>query len=99
MENLKMYILVNQDIKLRKGKSDGQVGHAVETYSYRSIIQPLLEGETPTNLAKYLIYLEEQKKIILKCPQQKLEELEEQGYITVRDLGYTHLDPQHLNVC
>ena len=34
-----------------------------------------------------------QTKIILKCKQKKLEELESIGYISVRDLGKTELEP------
>lgn len=41
--------------------------------------------------------MEVQKKIILKCPQSKLEELEkEQKYIVIRDKGLTQLEPNTL---
>jgi len=84
--NLAMYILVNSDIKIGKGKLAGQVGHAVGTYYYRKqFTQDLMDN-----------YMKEQKKIILACPQEKLEELEKQGYIAIRDKGLTQLEPNTL---
>jgi PTH2 family peptidyl-tRNA hydrolase len=84
--NLAMYILVNSDIKIGKGKLAGQVGHAVAVYFYRG------------NYTKEFIddYMKIQKKIILQCPQNKLEELEQEGYITIRDKGLTQLEPDTL---
>jgi peptidyl-tRNA hydrolase len=38
------------------------------------------------------------KKIVLKCPQIKLEELESKNYIAVRDNGLTQLEPNTLTV-
>lgn len=90
MKDLRMYILVNQDIKINKGKLAGQVGHAVAQVfwnQWKSLgkLVPAMEE-----------YMKEQKKIILYCPQSKLEELEKEGYITIRDKGYTDLEPNTL---
>jgi len=87
--DLKMYILVNQDIKMGKGKLAGQVGHAVASFLYDYALMNGAEELTD--------YMEnDQKKIILKCPQEKLEELEEGGYLAIRDKGYTQLEPDTL---
>lgn len=88
--DLKMYILVNEDIKIGKGKLAGQVGHAVATYIYRKVML----GSDIDRFAKYMDNA--QKKIILKCPQSKLEELESYGYIAIRDKGLTQLEPNTL---
>ena len=86
--SLKMYILVNQDIEMAKGKLAGQVGHAVNILTYRmckqnnSLIDEYMNGAI--------------KKIVLKCPQSKLEELESKNYISVRDNGLTQLEPNTL---
>jgi PTH2 family peptidyl-tRNA hydrolase len=85
----KMYILVNQDIKIGKGKLAGQVGHAVASFMYNFALDYGVE-----ELADYME--NDQKKIILKCPQEKLEELEEGGYLAIRDKGYTQLEPDTL---
>ncbi|WP_367618126.1 aminoacyl-tRNA hydrolase [Shouchella clausii] len=91
----RMYILVNQDIKISKGKLAGQVGHAVMSYLYNRVIQPLQEGKECEDITDYMN--NDQKKIILKCPQSKLEELEkETNWIVIRDLGYTQLEPNTL---
>lgn len=93
MNDYRMYILVNEDIKISKGKLAGQVGHAVMSYIYHNAIKPLQDGKQIETLDGYM---KEQKKIILKCPQYKLEELESEGYIAIRDKGYTQLEPNTL---
>ena len=94
MNDYRMYILVNEDIKISKGKLAGQVGHAVMSYIYHKAIKPLQNDKQIESLDEYMI---EQKKIILKCPQWRLEELEEEGWHSViRDKGYTQLEPNTL---
>lgn len=89
--NLAMYILVNSDIKIGKGKLAGQVGHAVAVYFYRNWDG----GAEPNSLIEQ--YMEDcQRKIILSCHQSILEDLEQQGYITIRDKGFTQLEPNTL---
>lgn len=46
-------------------------------------------------------YMTLQKKIILKCPEKKLLELEKENkYIVIRDAGLTQLEPNTLTcVC
>lgn len=86
-EDYRMYILVNSDIKISKGKLAGQVGHAVMSYIYYNgiKIEPL-DG-----------YMKQQKKIILKCPQWRLEELERNNEcVVIRDNGLTQLEPNTL---
>lgn len=84
--DLRMYILVNKDIEISKGKVCGQVGHTVASYFYHCEDKTLIKN-----------YMEnQQKKIILACPQTKLEELEQQGYISIRDNGLTELEPNTL---
>ena len=89
--DLRMYILVNQDIEINKGKLAGQVGHAVASMFYNQLkysdkLLPIMRE-----------YMEgSQKKIILYCPQSKLEELEREGYVAIRDEGWTDLEPNTL---
>lgn len=94
----RMYILVNEDIKISKGKLAGQVGHAVASYIYKymrlDVSHKALEEYMYDLIKDYMNG--EQKKIILKCPQSKLEDLEKQGHVRVRDKGYTQLEPNTL---
>ena len=92
MKDLRMYILVNKDItpKLNIGKAMGQSGHAVAVYFYHNFNG---KGSNPL-IDEYMTIA--QKKIILYCSQKKLEELELQGYITIRDKGWTDLEPNTL---
>lgn len=85
-KDLKMYILINDDIKTSKGKLAGQVGHAVASYFYFY--------DDSTLHDEYMEGL--QKKIILKCPQSKLDELEKEGFASIRDAGLTQLKPNTL---
>lgn len=89
MGELVMYVLVNETIKISKGKLAGQVGHAVCSYMHKNIL---------TEEYKIDAYMKNgiQKKIILRCSQEKLEELESLGYIAIRDLGLTQLDSNTL---
>ena len=100
MSNKAMYILVNEDIKIGKGKLAGQAAHASLTWLYRNFIKDY-DGNSigiTENMQTFLDdYMEVQKKIILKCPQWKLEELEREGkYIVIRDKGLTQLEPNTL---
>ena len=103
-EELAMYILINEDIKISKGKLAGQTAHASMTWLYRNYIRQyngLLVCNTEEKREFLDKYMECQKKIILKCPQSILEELEAtQNYITIRDKGLTELSPNTLTcVC
>ena len=90
-KDLRMCILVNQDIKINKGKLAGQVGHAVSSMFYH---QFKVTGKLLPIMEEYME--NHQKKIILYCSQDKLEELEKEGYITIRDKGCTDLEPNTL---
>lgn len=91
MKDYRMYILVNDDVKIGKGKLAGQVGHAVAVYFYINFH----EGNNQYKIIEEYMNTA-QKKIILKCPQSKLEELEISGHITIRDNGLTQLEPNTL---
>lgn len=89
--DLRMYILVNQDIEINKGKLGGQIGHSVAVYFYRNWDG----GNDPdSTIEKYMSNY--QKKILLDAPQVKLEELESLGHIAIRDKGWTDLEPNTL---
>lgn len=94
---LAMYILVNEDIKISKGKLAGQVGHAVSSWIYKYCVKTADFEPFDENVDLFDDYMKAvQTKIILKCPQIVLEELEKLGYITIRDSGLTELEPNTL---
>ena len=88
MRDLKMYILVNKEIKISKAKLSGQTAHASNVLTYRMCKEnnPLIDEYMQGSI----------KKIILSCSQSKLEELEKLGYVTIRDNGLTELKPNTL---
>lgn len=94
---LAMYILVNEDIKISKGKLAGQVGHAVSSWIYKYCVKTADFEPFDENVDLFYEYMKDtQTKIILKCPQCTLELLESHGYITIRDAGLTELEPNTL---
>lgn len=74
--DLKMYILVNENIDMTPGKLAGQVGHAVASYFHNSG-----EIESFMVIDEYMRGI--QKKIILKYPQAQLEMLEQEGNVSI----------------
>lgn len=92
MKDLAMYILVNEDIKINKGKLAGQVGHAVNIYVYNLCFYSDMKGRE-----LIIDYMNSEiKKIILYANQSSLEELEKKGFVSIRDKGYTDLEPNTL---
>lgn len=88
---MKMYILVNKDIEISKGKLAGQVSHSVASYMYSK----LKEGKDLDKLTEYME--DNQTKVILRATQNQLIKLEDsQEYWVVRDLGKTELEPNTL---
>lgn len=104
--DLRMYILVNEDIKINKGKLAGQVGHAVNVYVYHIMndyFKNIVENRDNWNsldIAKKCLLDEYMagsiKKIILYAPQNKLEDLENKNFTSIRDIGFTDLEPNTL---
>lgn len=94
MQDYKMYILVNQDIKISKGKLGGQIGHAVAVLFWNLMHWTLDNGKIDDELHTYMTTA--QKKIILYAPEATLLELETKGYIAIRDKGLTELEPNTL---
>lgn len=88
MRDLRMYILVNEDVEMGKGKLAGQVGHAVNVMTF-----VLAKGHDST-LNEYMNG--DIKKIVLYASQERLIELEKLGFISIRDKGYTEVAPNTL---
>lgn len=94
-KDLALYILVNKDIEISKGKLPSQIGHAIFRYITSQ------KGKEDKNLEEYLKIDDNKRKIIaLSCPSSRLESLEQKGYPVQRDLGLTELLPNTLTtVC
>lgn len=92
-KDLAMYILVNKDITISKGKLAAQVGHAVNTYVYNLCFYSDMKGR---NLIIDYMNGKHRKKIILYASQEMLEDMEKEGYLTIRDRGFTELEPDTL---
>lgn len=85
--DLKMYILVNSDLKMGVGKKCSQVGHAVA-----AIVEELAKNK-PDILRKYK--QDGQAKIVLKASKQIMEELlNRYPAITrgIHDAGHTQIE-------
>lgn len=94
-KDLALYILVNKDIEISKGKLPSQIGHAILRYITSQ------KGREDKNLEEYLNMDDNKRRIIaLSCPSSRLELLEQEGYPAQRDLGLTELETNTLTtVC
>lgn len=94
-KDLVLYILVNKDIEITKGKLPSQIGHAILRYITSE------KGKKDKHLEEYLNLDDNQRIIVaLRCPSSRLEALEKEGYPVQRDLGLTELPPNTLTtVC
>lgn len=94
-KDLALYILVNKDIEISKGKLPSQIGHAILRYLTSQ------KGKEDKHLNEYLNMDDNQRRIVtLSCPSSRLESLEQEGYPVQRDLGLTELPENALTtVC
>jgi PTH2 family peptidyl-tRNA hydrolase len=86
-----MYIVVNEDLEMGKGKVSAQVAHACTCY--------LLQSGEKEKIDKW--FNQCQKKIVLRAHQKQMEKFEEQfPQFAVRDLGLTEIPENSLTaVC
>jgi len=104
-EPLYMYLLVNNDVKMGKGKIAGQVGHVVGLIT-EEIIQTYYTNAMENkffNREPYQRYMDWKKKghakIILKASQAELEAFSlEKESVFIRDSGKTQIAPNTLTV-
>lgn len=94
-KDLAMYILVNKNVEISKGKLPSQIGHAILRYITSE------KGKGDVLLQEYLDMDDNERRMVtLSCPQSRIEELEKEGYPVQRDLGLTELEPDTLTaVC
>lgn len=98
---LYMYVLVNDDLKMGKGKIAGQVGHVVGLIT-EEIIRKSYETTrgVPDCYARYMVWKATgHAKVILKASQEQIEELlGEPETMYIRDAGRTQIAPNSLTV-
>lgn len=98
---LYMYIFVNDDLKMGKGKIAGQVGHVVGLIT-EEIIRKSYESSKgiPDCYARYMIWKSTgYAKVILKATQEQITKmLNEPESIFIRDAGRTQIAPNSLTV-
>ncbi len=96
---LKMYFLVNMDLKMGKGKIASQVGHAV-----CSLVRSLSACEmTSEPYVSYKTWLDEfEPMVVLKATQKQIEEMTKNlnpiDYAAIHDAGFTQVAPMSLTV-
>jgi len=96
-----MYVLVNDDLKMGKGKIAGQVAHVVGLIT-EEIIRKSYESSKgiPDCYARYMVWKATgHAKVILKASQEQIEELiGETESMYIRDAGRTQIAPNSLTV-
>ncbi len=98
---LYMYVLVNDDLKMGKGKIAGQVGHVVGLIT-EEIIRKSYESSKgiPDCYSRYMIWKATgHAKVVLKATQEQINKLlGEPESVYIRDAGRTQIAPNSLTV-
>jgi PTH2 family peptidyl-tRNA hydrolase len=99
---LYMYILVNNDHKMGKGKIAGQVGHVVGLITEK-IVTDYYEKRDATSIEAITRYVNWKKtghaKIIVKASEEEmLALLQEKECLYIRDEGRTQIPPNTMTV-
>ena len=82
------YFIVNQDLKMSKGKIGAQISHAATISALKYRKKKLFK-----------IWMNTCKRaIVLQAPQEVLEKLKEDGYISIIDKGFTEIPENSLTV-
>jgi PTH2 family peptidyl-tRNA hydrolase len=102
VNSLYMYILVNNDVKMGKGKIAGQVGHVVGLIT-EEIVHNYYVERTDSTIEAYNRYLSWKKKghakIILKATEEEMVSLiQEKECVYIKDAGKTQIAPNTLTV-
>ena len=98
-----MYIIVNDDLKMSKGKIASQVGHVVQII-IENIIGYYIDNKKNKESELYYDNYVKWKdggstKIVLKSNQQNIEKLIKlKGIEYIRDAGKTQIEPNSLTV-
>lgn len=87
----RLYFLINKDIQMSKAKTAVQVAHCMTEFA--------LKNSDTQEFIDWYANGKEQVKIVLEAPQSLLEKYESE-HISIRDNGYTELNPYTLTcVC
>jgi PTH2 family peptidyl-tRNA hydrolase len=97
-----LYILVNQDLKMSRGKLGAQIGHAVQDIVSQALKQTYHPSRRRLSfdLSTYHGWDKgSSRKIILKAPQAVLQtHLDDPDSVAVYDEGRTEVEPDSLTV-
>ena len=103
-----MYLVVNADLGMGKGKIAAQVGHVVQLLTEKMLTEEMpsekMLGEMSSSSGWLLVYDEWKrhgiKKIVLKATEKQLLELiaDHPDCVYIRDAGLTQIAPGSLTV-
>lgn len=98
-QDIVMYIFVNNDLGMTKGKTCSQVGHIVQLICEEIIRSGYEKYPPPEAYIRYMKWKQNCVKIVLKATMEQLNELkklDEARYII--DSGKTQIAPNSLTV-
>lgn len=70
-----MYIFVNHDLEMTKGKIASQVGHAVNMVTEDIMEMKYESFQTPDQVRDYMVWKQNDAMIVLKATTEQLKEL------------------------
>ncbi len=97
-DEISMYVLINNDLKMEKGKIISQVGHAVEMATEKIMLSMYESNKIKQQHLDYLKYKNSgRRKIVLKATQQQMEEYKnDDNAVYVIDAGRTQVPENSL---
>src|SRR3990172_5907004 len=97
MEQPVMYLLINNDLKMRKGKCCSQVGHCVGEIVERLVRKAYESKNVPKEYITYLKWKKNSVKIVLKATEEQMRGLmKRDDCVYIFDSGNTQVPPNSL---
>ena len=97
-KNYVMYLVVNDDLKMGKGKIASQVGHCVH-FMVENIIRSHYESKKSNSYDRYMKWKNGSTKIVLKASKDELIKLSgEKESNAIYDAGKTQIESGSLTV-
>jgi len=92
-----MYIIINNDLKMEKGKIASQVGHAVQQIIENILEDYYVKQKKPDIYNRYKLWSNGSKKIILKASYNDLLDLQQESEcVSIYDAGKTQIQANSL---
>ncbi|WP_134683046.1 aminoacyl-tRNA hydrolase [Brevibacillus migulae] len=92
-QNIVQYYVVNEQLGMSPGKIAAQAAHAATMMMVHYLL-----NDTKHREAFEAWFAQGQTKIVLRAPEEVLQKLGEEGFVSIRDAGHTEIPAGSLTV-